>query len=479
MRRLIGLSMALVLAGGLQEIAAAELVEAVRRGDAAAVRAQIARGADVNAAEADGTTALHWAAHRSDADTARLLIDAGANVRALNRYGVPPLWLAAVNGHAGIIGMLLKAGADPNTAVGEGETALMTASRTGIVEAAQALIAHGADVNARESRRRQTALMWAAAEGHAGVIGVLAAAGADVKAQSSSGFTALLFAAREGHIAAVTALLAVGSSLDESLSINSAESAGGVAEGRTEANLDAVLLAAGNAHFELASLLLDRGADPKVAPRGWTALHQINWVRRMGDAGGNNPPPRGSGRMTSLEFVRKLVAKGADVNARATVRRLPVGASNLNYLGATPFLLAARAADLELMRLLLELGADPLLPNDDGTTPLMAAAGVGCSLPGEEPGTEPEALEAVKILLKLGNDLNTVDANGNTAMHGAAYKHLPAMAKFLGDTGAKIELWNRKNKAGHTPLDIAAGIQRGMNFVYSRETEAVIRGLLD
>jgi ankyrin repeat protein len=198
----------------------------------------------------------------------------------------------------------------------------------------------------------------------------------------------------------------------------------------------------------------------------------------MGEAGSNDPPPTGSGSMTSLEFVKKLVAKGAKVNARATNRRLPVGASRLNFVGATPFFLAARTADVELMRLLLQLGADPALTTDDKTTPLLVAAGVGSSLPGEEPGTESEVLEAIKMLMPLGGDLNTVDANGDTAMHGAAYKHLPKVARLLGDSGARVDVWNHKNKDGHTPLDIAAGIQRGMNFVFSPDTEAVIRDLL-
>jgi uncharacterized protein len=182
--------------------------------------------------------------------------------------------------------------------------------------------------------------------------------------------------------------------------------------------------------------------------------------------------------MTGLEFVKKLVGRGGNVNAAVTSRRLPVGSSGLNFTGATPFLLAARTADLELMRVLLDAGADPRAATAAGTTPLMVAAGVGSSLPGEEPGTEAEALEAVKLLLARGGDLNTVDANGDTAMHGAAYKHLPLVVRFLGDAGAKADVWNRPNKAGFTPLQIAAGIQRGMNFVFSHETEAAIRSLL-
>jgi ankyrin repeat protein len=320
--------------------------------------------------------------------------------------------------------------------------------------------------------------MWAAAEGHADVIRALVNAGADLKARSKSGFTPLLFAAREGHITAVAALLEMGSRLDESLAVSSVESAGGVAREQKEASLNAFLLAAGNAHFELAAFLLDKGADPNAAPRGWTALHQVSWVRKMGEAGSNDPPPQGSGRLTSLEFVKQLVAHGANVNAKVTTRRLPVGASRLNFTGATPFFLAARTADLELMRLLLELGADPRAATTTGTTPLMAAAGVGSSLPGEEPGTESEALEAVKLTLSLGGDPNAVDSGGDTAMHGAAYKHLPLVVQFLGEAGAKAEIWNRPNKDGVTPLKIADGIQRGMNFVFSSETAAAIRTLL-
>ncbi len=478
--RLVGCALAAwLLCGGLVAAADVSLVDAARRGDMSAVRAQLAAGAPVNATEADGTTALHWAAYRDAVDMAGLLLRAGADAHAANRYGVRPLSLACVSGDAALIRMLLEAGADPNTALAEGETPLMTAARTGIVAAVETLVAHGANVNARESWRGQTALMWAAAEGHSGVVRALVATGADIKARSSKGFTPLLFAAREGHIDAVRTLLDSGSTLDESLAVSSTESAGGVAQQRRDASLNAFLLAAGNAHYELAAFLLDRGADPNVAPRGWSALHQVSWVRKMGEAGSNDPPPEGSGRMGSLEFVKALVAHKANVNARVTTRTLPVGASRLNFVGATPFLLAARTADTDLMRLLLELGADPLLTTDSQSTPLMIAAGVGASLPGEEPGTEAESLEAVKLALKLGGDLNAVDANGDTAMHGAAWGHLPAVAQFLGDAGARAEVWNQKDNAGFTPLDIAAGIQRGMNFVFSPPTEAVIRRLMD
>ena len=458
--------------------AATPLIDAARRGDAAGVRGELQRGADVNVVEADGATALHWASYRNDVEIAEALVRAGARVDMANRYGVRPLSLAATGGHAAIVRLLLEAGADPNTAQSDGETALMLAARSGSANAVEVLLARGAAVDARESLRGQTALMWAAAEGHDEVIRALVRKGADLTARSKNGFTPLLFAAREGHRRAVGTLLDLGSRLDESLAVSSAETAGGVAREQRQANLDAFLLAASNAHFELAADLLDRGANPNAAPRGWTALHLASWVRKMGEAGSNDPPPRGSGNMTSLEFVKKLVARGADVNATVTSRRVPVGSSQLNFIGATPFFLAARTADVELMRVLVELGADPKMATADGTTPLMVAAGVGSALPGEEPGTESEALEALKMTLALGADVNAVDATGNTAMHGAAYKHLPAVVQSLAAAGAKAEIWNRPNKDGFTPLQIAAGIQRGMNFVFSLETAAAIRKLL-
>ena len=468
----------LLAVAGPGAAADARLVEAVKRGDEAVVRALLVERTDPNAPEADGSTPLHWAAHRERVAIAALLIRAGARPAAANRYGVRPLSLACINGNAALIELLLAAGADPDTTLAEGETALMTAARTGVPAAVEVLLAHGADVQAAESWRGQTALMWAAAEGHAAVVAALLAHGADVGARSRRGFTALLFAAREGRIDVVERLLDAGASLDESLAVNSSRTAGGVAmTPASDEGLDAFLLAAGNAHYELAALLLERGADPAAAPRGWTALHQVSWVRKTGDSGSNNPPPAGSGALDSLEFVRVLAAHGADLNARVTLPP-PAGITTLNMVGGTPFLLAARTADAELMRLLAALGADPRLPNADGTTPLMVAAGVGTSSPGEDPGTEPEALEAVRVALELGGDLDAVDDNGETAMHGAAYKHLPAVVTFLADRGARIEIWNRKNARGWTPLRIAAGVQRGANIVSSPETAAAVRGAL-
>ncbi len=479
-RLLFGLTLAVLLASAPPVAAAADLplVDAVKAGDAARMRAIIDAGADVNAAEPDGATPLHWAAYGADVEAARLLLEAGAVANTGNRYGVRPLSLACIAGSPGVVAALLDAGANPNSTLTEGETALMTAARSGNVAVVELLLDAGAHVNAQEDWKGQTALMWAAAEGHAAVIPALVRYGADIGARSKRGFTALLFAAREGRTGVVQTLLEAGADLDEQISINSTLTAGGVERRRaSDAGLNAFLLAAGSAHFELAAYLLDRGADPNAAPRGWTALHQLSWVRKAGIAGSNNPAPRGSGDMTSLDFARKLIAHGADMNARVTTRP-PAGITALNFIGGTPFLLAARTADAEYMELLAGLGADVLLTNEDDSTALMVAAGLGTSSPGEDPGTEAEVLEAVRLALDLGLDIDAVDDNGETAMHGAAYKHLPQVVTLLAGAGADPAVWNRANRRGATPLGIAVGMHRGMNLLSSAETADAVRDAL-
>jgi ankyrin repeat protein len=451
------------------------LLDAIRKTDRAAVRTLL-KQTDVNSTEADGTTALHWATHLDDLETVQLLLQAGANVAARNRFGSTPLGLACLNGNSAMIETLLKAGADVNATVGEGETPLMTAARTGKLDAVKVLLNRGANVNMKEGWRGQTALMWAAAEGYAPVIRLLVEKGADLHARSNGGFTPLLFAAREGKIDAVQTLLALGADLNDALPV-SRRNAAADPPAVPEKGSNALLLAAGNAHYELAAILLDRGSDPNAAPQGWTALHQISWVRKAGIAGSNDPAPEGSGNMTSLEFVRKLVAKGANVNSLVT-KRPPAGVTELNMIGGTPLFLAARTADAELMQLLVDLGADPSLRNADETTTLMAAAGVGTRAPGEDPGTESEMVEAVKLALDLGNNVNSVDKNGETAMHGAAAKFAASIVQLLAANGAKSQIWNQKNKKGYTPLNIAQGVQRGMNVVGHPATADAIRKAL-
>jgi ankyrin repeat protein len=454
----------------------AGLLRAIKAADHAGVREALDAGVDATVSEPDGTTLLHWAVHVDHPAIVRLLLDAGADPGVVNRYGVPPLALACTNGNAPIAKLLLEAGADANATLAEGETMLMTAARTGSRGVVDVLLEYGADPNTTETWRGQTALMWAAAEGNEQVIPAMLASGADMTARSANGWTPLLFAVREGQVEVVQTLLEAGGDVEESLPVLAAARRGGTSAEAAATGLNLFLLAAANAHYDVAALLVDRGADVNVATRGWTALHQVSWVRKAGIAGSNNPAPQGSGTMTSLEFVKKIVAAGADVNARVE-KRPPAGITSLNFVGGTPFLLAARTGDAALMRLLAELGADSVLPNEDNTTPILVAAGVGTQAPGEDPGTESEVLEAVKVALEFGGDINDVDDKGETVMHGAAYKHLPQVAKFLAGSGADIGVWNSPNSRDWTPLDIV-GVHLDVNRQSSPETAAVIRQLM-
>jgi ankyrin repeat protein len=448
----------------------APLVDAAERQDRAGVRALLDRRVDVNQAQVDGMTALHWAAYHDDLETTGLLVRTKADVKAPNRYGVTPLSFACANGDAAMVELLLGAGSDPNTRLRGGETVLMTAARTGRLGPVKALLARGADLDARE-RRGQTALMWAAAEGHAEVVKALLRAGADFRTPLPSGFTPLFFAVREGRNEVVRVLLRAGADVNEALQPRKS-SGRAPARGTTP-----LTLAVENGHFELAAALLEAGADPNDQRSGFTPLHTLTWVRKpnRGDDESGDPAPIGSGNLSSLQLVEGLVRHGADVNAR--LKRGASGRGVLGRAGATPFLLACMTADVPLMKLLVKLGADPRLPNSQGSTPLMAAAGLGCLAPGEEAGTEDEAVEAVKLALELGNDLNAVDDNGETAIHGAAYKNFPRVVRLLADAGARVEVWNRRNKYGWTPLSIAEGHRPG-NFKPSPETVNALRQVM-
>ena len=452
----------------------APLADAAEKLDRARIQALVKQRVDPDAAQIDGMTALHWAAYHDDPQIVALLVRAGANVKVANRYGVTPLSLACTNGNGAIVDLLLKAGADPNAALPGGETPLMTAARSGSLAAVKALLARGAAADGRDERRGQTALMWAAAEGHGAVVQELIKAGADFRARLPSGFTPLLFAVRNGRLDAVRVLLEAGADVNETIPAEPGRRRG--YGGRLPpVGTSPLLMAVTNAHYELAAELLDAGANPNVDLPGYTVLHAITAVRKPG-VGDNDPAPEGSGKVTSLELVKKLVARGANVNARMT-KRVNLNNTRANELGATPFFLAALTADAELMRTLATLGADPLLPNAENSTPLMAAAGLATRSPGEDAGTEAEVLEAVQVALDLGADINAVDINGETAMHAAAYKNLPKVVKFLAAKGARINVWNREDKFGWTPLAIAAGYRFG-NFKPSPDTEAAVREVM-
>jgi ankyrin repeat protein len=452
----------------------APLADAAEKMDRARIRTLLQQRVDVNTPQIDGMTALHWATYQDDLDTVALLVGAGGNVKAANRYGVTPLSLACTNGNGAMVELLLKAGADPNTTLPGGETVLMTAARSGNLGPVKSLLIRGASVDSRDDRHGQTALMWAAAEGHAEVVRELIEAGADFRLRLASGFTPLLFAVREGRIGIVLVLLKAGADVNETVPVEAGRRRG--YGGRLPpGGASALLLAVMNAHYELAAYLLDAGADPNAALPGYTVLHAITSVRKPG-VGDNDPAPEGSGTMSSIELVKKLVAQGADVNARMT-KRANLTNTRLKEIGATPFLLAAQTADAELMRTLAALGADPFIPNVDNSTPLTVAAGLATRSPGEDAGTESEVLEAVQTALDLGADVNAVDINGETAMHGAAYKNLPKVVKLLAAKGAKIEIWNRADKFGWTPLAIAAGYRFG-NFKPSPETETTLREVM-
>jgi ankyrin repeat protein len=339
----------------------------------------------------------------------------------------------------------------------------MTAARTGMEGPVKALLEAGADIDGTLPNG-QTALMWATAENNIEVARVLLDAGADFKTPLASGYTPFFFAVRGGYRELTQLFLERGADLHATMQ---PEQKGGR---MPRSGTTALVLAIENAHFELALDLLDRGADPNDANVGRTPLHLLVRVRKpdRGEGAAGEPPPPVLGDVDSIDFARELVARGADVNARIETGDIKTD-GNLTMRGATPFLLACDTADLGYMKFLVEMGADPFIPNADGTTPLMAAAGIGSTAPEEEAGTPEECLFAVEFLVSLGAGVNDVNDHGETAMHGAASKNAPELIRFLHEQGADIDIWNHKNQLGWTPLYIAEGYRPG-NFKPSFET---------
>ena len=429
----------------------ARLLDAARSADATEVIALLEQGVSANARQADGATALHWAAHWDDAAMADALVRAGVDVDAANDFGATPLWLACLNGSAAMVAALLAAGADANAALPSGETASMTASRTGSAEAVRLLASHGADLNAREHTRGQTALMWAVAQRHPDVVEALIALGADVHARSApqprrihtrtAGFnpsgvidtvlgsnTPLLFAARQGDLAAARHLVAAGADVNDTAATGTS----------------ALVVAAHSGHTALALFLLEEGADPNAAEAGYSALHAVAL--------------RGDETLTAA-----LLARGADPNAPVVRgsqgrRNSPDYVLQHDVVGATAFWLAAHFAEPGVMRALADGGADPRFVMEDGTTPLMAAV---AARRRREPGLAPNpaederlVLEAAKVAIDAGVDANAADSAGNTALHTAARRRLDTVVQLLADSGADLLALNGNEQ---TPLDVAGG----------------------
>lgn len=446
------------------------IADAAEDNDLKRIMLLLRQSEDETAAQPDGTTALHWAVYHDNTEMAAFLLAAGCEVNATNDYGVPPLALACTNANAKLVKGLLRAGANPNAALPGGETPLMIASRTGSLEAINALLERGVDPNTTE-RQKQTAIMWAAAEGHAAIVQSLINSGADYNARLDSGFTPLFFAIREGKTAVVKTLLDAGLNVNDPLYHENTAVISKLAKSGTSP----LMLAMENGHFELAVTLLESGANPNDQRTGLAPLHAMTRVRKPDVSDLGDPAPQGSGDVSSLQFIRELVSAGADINGL-----LEVGESKppkINLQGATPFLLAADRADTPMMRLLLELGADPKIPNVENTTPLMVAAGLGTTAPIEEAGTEPEAYEATQLMLELGGDINAIDNNGETAMHGAAYGSFPTIVQLLADSGADPKIWNKINKHGSTPLYISEGYRPG-NFKPGPQTIKAIHKVM-
>ena len=361
-----------------------------------------------------------------------------------------PLGLACDNAAAATVARLLAAGADPNRARGTGETPVMTCARTGSVESVRALLAHGADPSAAEPWHGQTALMWAAGGGHAAAARSLIEHGADVEARSKGGFTALLIAAREDDPALVGDLVAAGAD------VNAA-----APDGTTPLHVAVV-----RGHAALAMVLLEHGADPNVDGPGYTALHwaagswhtELTGRLRGIDTDADREWRSLNGlRAGKLALVDALLARGADPDVRLGRHPPQFGFASQRFrvslLGATPFLLAAMDANVEVMRRLAAAGADTRAATDEKNTPLMVAAGLG-QVPAETRVTGDGALEAVRLVLELGADVNDLNVRGRSALHGAAHIRSDAIVQLLVDRGALV---NVEDDRDITPLMIAEG----------------------
>jgi ankyrin repeat protein len=458
-------------ASAVRAAAERDLVAAVKAGQVAVARQLVQQRRDINASEEDGTTALMWAVQNRDQQSEALLLNAGANANAVNRYGVTALSLAASTGNVAALDLLLKAGADPRGAeatLPDGQTLLMLAARTGSVEILTRLIERGGNVNAVERRDGTSAVMWAVMGDHTGAVQTLAAAGADLDARSlvtqyphtppavigdrveegvsyvgqtvlpKGGWTALMYAAREGAVSSTRVLAESGADLDVT----------------DPDGTSALLFAIINGHYDVAAVLIEQGADLDLPDRtGMTPLYAAVDMHTLGSTFGRPDPP-----ITvidgSVPAMKMLLDYGANPDPRLRARILKrvynAGDARLDE-GATPFMRAARGGDVAVMRLLLAYGADPALTQKSGNTPIMLAASITTRGNYPDRGSEESAIEAIQLCLDQHLDINTTNSTGDTAVHVAIGS--PSIVRFLAGHGAKLDI---ENKRGLTPLAAAS-----------------------
>ncbi len=552
----VGVAALIALLLPLAGFGESRVADAAAQGDFKTVMALIAQKVDVNAAQADGSTALQWAVHADNAPAVDALLKAGADTKAATRLNATALYIAAESGNAAMVQRLLAAGADPNqTVLSQSETPLMFAARSGNVEAVRALLDKGAQTEAVEKLRGSTALLWAAEQNHPEVVRLLVERGAKVDAKTkiaaaaagrggraakgaapptpapdaakaaapsggselaanaapvrivpegsapaapaaarakaapavddddpdafarppaggNGGITALILATREGGLQSMKVLLDAGAPINQQS-----------ANGNT-----ALIVAAMNGNAETINYLLERGADVNLAnAQGWTPLYLTVKARTMEKGTMPNPKVDEDGLFKAITF---MLDHGVNVNARIrgnTEVHNGIAATWLRESGATAFLRASFCADLPVMKLLLAHGADPNIATTDKTTALMALSGVGYA-DGftHDFGTEKESLEGMQILIDKGADVNATNADGVTALHGAAHKNFLAGIEYLVAKGGDLSIrshretqYERKGGPGNTALDWATGIQIGMqSAIYHEEAVALISKLM-
>jgi len=428
------------------------LVTAAKQGDRAAVQSLLNGHAKRAVAGAEGTAALVWAATRNDLAMADLLLRAGANVKAANEFGATALYAAAAHADPAMTEKLLAAGADPNTALMSGETPLMEAARRGNLADVRALLSKHANPNARESNGGQNALMWALSERQSAVVEELIKQGADVHAGSKTGFTPLMFAAQQGDEDGTRILLRAGAKPNDA---------------QPKTGLTPLMIASAMGNAKAVDVLLDKGANPDLADaNGYSSLHR---VVRDSDYGIN-----AASKDAILAIVTSLLKHGANPNIRLSQdkekaaeeikngnvqlegKRTAVTVTEIILQGATPLFLAAEVNNLDVIKALVDAGADPLIASERGTTPLMMAAGAGTDVQRErEPDERATAVETAKFLVARGADVNAAGQYGWTALHAATYQGMNDLIEYLVSKGANID---QKDEFGQTPLSISLSV---------------------